>query len=443
MLLVTSGMFARAQESQEGHQTQAEPQEPANSIQSNDSILVSPAKQTTYVKKYTIYFRVNESTLDPDYQGNAQTIETMIHEISMGLRAKDRVACQIEIAASASPEGRYHHNEKLSERRMDVVLAALRKSIDVTDVTFHTNSLVEDWNIVADYVAEDQQVPCRQEVLQIINGFDGQQDIRAELQKIGDGAYDYILNNFFPLLRSTKVVAVYDLSERFAHPQLQSVSVTFTRNATAPQAQLTPAPKPAAQPTPQPAPKPAPQPAPQPQPEAPFIKLKTNLLGLGLGHANIAVEYAFAEHFSVALPFYYSGGFDYFKETLKFRGIVLQPEVRYYLKGNEGFYVGAHLGLGWYNFALDAEYRIQDHRGRRPAIGGGIGIGYTLPFKKHPRWGMEFAVGAGVYDVKYDVFYNEPNGAYAEHGKRGVFFGVDNAAISFTYKFPLKKEGRR
>ena len=297
MLLVTSGMFARAQESQEGHQTQAavqaavqaaaqaeiqadlqapaelepqsatqtahapaaqaEPQQPANSIQSNDSILVSPAKQTTYTQKYTIYFRVNESTLDPNYLDNGQTIETMIREISSAISAKGRVSCDIEIVSSASPEGRYHHNEKLSERRMDVVLAALRKSIDVTDVTFHTNSLVEDWNIVADYVAEDQQVPCRQEVLQIINSFDGQQDIRAELQKIGGGAYDYILNNFFPLLRSTKVVAVYDLSERVAHPQLQSVSVTFTRNATAPQTQLTPAPKPAAQPTPQPAPQPA------------------------------------------------------------------------------------------------------------------------------------------------------------------------------------------
>ena len=238
MLLVTSGMFARAQESQEGHQTQAEPQEPANSIQSNDSILVSPAKQTTYTQKYTIYFRVNESTLDPDYQGNAQTMETMIQELSAAVSAEGRVSCQIEISASASPEGRYHHNEKLSQRRMEVVLSALKKNIDVTDVTFHTNSLVEDWTIVADYVAEDQQVPCRQEVLQIINSFDGQQDIRAELQKIGGGAYDYILNNFFPLLRSAKVVAVYDLSERFVHPQLQSVSVTFTNNAVAPQTQL-------------------------------------------------------------------------------------------------------------------------------------------------------------------------------------------------------------
>jgi hypothetical protein len=264
-------------------------------------------------------------------------------------------------------------------------------------------------------------------VLQVLNSFDGTQDIRAELKKIGDGAYDYILNNFFPLLRSTDVVAVYDISERLTYAQVQSVSLTITTNLQAPEKQLN---------TPLPAPRPDLR-------RHPFIKLKTNTLGLGLGHANIAVEYAFAEHFSVALPFYYSGGFDYFKPTLKFRGIVLQPEVRYYLRANEGFYVGAHLGMGWYNFALNGEFRIQDHRGRRPAFGGGLGIGYTLPFKKNPRWGVEFAIGAGVYDVKYDVFYNEPNGAYAEHGKHDTFFGDDNAAISFTYKFPIKKEGRR
>ena len=173
------------------------------------------------------------------------------------------------------------------------------------------------------------------------------------------------------------------------------------------------------------------------------MKVKTNIIGIGMGHGNIAAEFAVAEHFSIALPFYYSGGFDYFKPTIKFRGIVFQPEARYYIIGNEGFYLGAHLGVGWYNFAIDGTYRIQDHKGRRPAFGGGLGLGYTVPFKKHPRWGMEFAIGAGVYDVKYDMFFNEPNGPYAEHGVHDTFFGIDNASIAFTYKFDLKKEGGR
>ena len=421
MLLITSGMYTRAQQVTPATPASQAHETPAQQANSN-------TKVTTYEKRYTIYFRVDEHELDPEYQDNAKTLETMIRELSDAINAEGRLSCQIDIVASASPEGRKLHNEQLSKRRMEVVLSAIRKNIDVTDVTFHTNSLVEDWAIVAAYVAEDQQVPRRQEVLQVLNSFDGTQDIRAELQKIGDGAYDYILNNFFPLLRSTDVVAVYDISERLTYAQVQSVSLTITTGLQAPEQPLR---------TPPPVPRPDLR-------KHPFIKLKTNTLGLGLGHANIAVEYAFAEHFSVALPFYYSGGFDYFKETLKFRGIVLQPEVRYYLKANEGFYVGAHLGLGWYNFALNGEFRIQDHRGRRPAFGGGLGIGYTLPFKKNPRWGVEFAIGAGVYDVKYDVFYNEVNGPYAEHGVHDTFFGIDNASIAFTYKFDMKrKEGRR
>ena len=423
MLLVVSGMYVRAQEPVKAANTNATDDAKATVIDARTN-----TKVTTYEKKYTIYFRVNESELDPDYQNNAQTLETMIRELGAAIDDEGRLSCHIDIAASASPEGRYSHNEKLSERRMDVVLAALRKNIDVTDVTFHTNSLVEDWSIVAAYIAEDQQVPCRQEVLQIINNFDGQQDIRAELQKIGGGAYDYILNNFFPLLRSTKVVAVYDLSERFAQPQLQSVSVTITQNLDAPQSQLN-----------------IPPPAPGKQIKS-FIKLKTNLIGIGLGHANIAVEYAFAEHFSVVLPFYYSGGFDYLKETLKFRGIVLQPELRWYPaikknKKNNGFFLGAHFGLGWYNFALDGDYRVQDHGGNRPAYGGGLGLGYALQFKKRPNWEVEFTLGGGVYDVLYDTFYNENNGPYNEKAVHDVWFGIDNAAISFSYNFDLKKKG--
>ena len=197
-----------------------------------------------------------------------------------------------------------------------------------------------------------------------------------------------------------------------------------------------------------------------------WIKVKTNLVGWGMGHANVAVEWAFAEHFSFALPFYYSGGFDYFKDTWKFRCIVLQPEVRYYFAGGKrrgstgngstgrvstggngstgGFYVGVHAGIGWYNYAVGKEFRIQDHEGERPAYGGGVAVGYSMPFKKNPRWGMEFSIGAGVYDAVYDSFYNEPNGAYAEYGKHTTWWGIDNASISFTYKFPFnKKEGRK
>ena len=72
-----------------------------------------------------------------------------------------------------------------------------------------------------------------------------------------------------------------------------------------------------------------------------------------------------------------------------------------------------------------------------------MGLGYSLKFKKNPRWGMEFELGAGVYDVLYDSFYNENNGPYNEKAVRDIWIGIDNAAVSFTYNFDLKKGGKK
>jgi hypothetical protein len=158
--------------------------------------------------------------------------------------------------------------------------------------------------------------------------------------------------------------------------------------------------------------------------------------------ANVAAEYQISDRVSVNIPFYYSGGTNYFVKDVKFRGIVLQPEVRYHFKKVSGLYIGAHAGIGWYNFALSGNYRIQDTN-YRPAIGGGLGLGYKFRFPHLPHWGMEFNLGAGAYDARYDKFYNEPNGALVEGNIHKVFIGIDNATVSVTYNFGKKIRFKR
>ncbi len=176
------------------------------------------------------------------------------------------------------------------------------------------------------------------------------------------------------------------------------------------------------------------------QEHKPQISIKTNAVGWAMAVANAAVEIDLAEDWSINIPVYYSG-FDYFKSTLKFRTVTVQPEVRYHIAAVDGLFLGAHLGLGWYNYAC-GDWRIQD-TDNRPAYGGGLGIGYKIPFRSNPRWAVEFALGAGVYDTVSDKFYNEPNGPLHEGGIRKVFFGIDNAAVSFSYSIDMKKEGHR
>ncbi|MBO7220394.1 MAG: DUF3575 domain-containing protein [Alistipes sp.] len=169
------------------------------------------------------------------------------------------------------------------------------------------------------------------------------------------------------------------------------------------------------------------------------ISVKTNILGWGLAIMNIAAEIDFAKHWSFSLPIYYSAH-NYFTPTIKFRTLATQPELRYWFKeDNSGFFAGAHFGVASYNIAVDGNLRYQDHNGTTPALGGGISVGYRMPLSKNEKWNIEFVVGAGVYKLRYDTFYNVKNGRLAgTHSK--TYWGIDNAAINISYRFDLKKQ---
>ena len=170
------------------------------------------------------------------------------------------------------------------------------------------------------------------------------------------------------------------------------------------------------------------------------LHVKTNAVGLAMAIANVAVEVDICKHLSFTLPIYYSA-WDYFKSSIKFRTFCVQPEFRYWFSpDNDGWFVGAHFGAGFYNFALDGAWRYQDYRRETPSMGGGISAGYRKYLSKNKRWKMEFALGGGVYDSHYDKFHNEPNGRlYGDYRK--TFIGVDNVSVGFAYTFHLKKKG--
>ena len=174
------------------------------------------------------------------------------------------------------------------------------------------------------------------------------------------------------------------------------------------------------------------------------LHVKTNVLGLGLGIANAAVEVDLTKHLSFTLPVYYSA-WDYFQSTIKFRTLAVQPEVRYWFHpDNDGWFMGAHFGYGFYNLALNGDYRYQDHDRDTPAMGGGISAGYRTHLSKNKRWKMEFSLGAGVYPSRYDKFHNTSDtkeGLMVASDIKKTYWGIDQAAISISYAFNLTKKG--
>ena len=392
-------------------------------------------------KHYTLYFRLNQSYIDYGYKDNGATIKKMVDDINSTLQIQGALPEKLYIVAASSPEGSEAVNTRLALKRGQQAKKLLVKLFpQYKKENIQVQSIINNWDGVIQLIEGDSQIQYKKELLAILKDrklSNNQKD--SALRRMPE-AFAQIRNNLMENRRTASIVisVVLEAPEREGHKVAQAPATDF-----AVQIQ-----KPAAVPQIIDYREPAAVPAPAPAPAHNYnLRLKTNTIGWALGHLNIAAEIDLAEHWSVALPFYYSGGFNYFKETVKFRGIVVQPEARYYFKGNEGFYMGAHLGLGWFNYALDGEYRIQDYKGRRPAMGGGLGFGYSRSFKKNTNWGIEFALGAGAYDVKYDKFYNEPNGYYAEVGTHTTFVGIDNASVSLTYKLgnrlKQKKEGKR
>lgn len=162
--------------------------------------------------------------------------------------------------------------------------------------------------------------------------------------------------------------------------------------------------------------------------------------------ASVGAEWDLRPHWSLSVPLYFSGGLDYFKSTIKFRNFTVQPELRYWfslrddgsgLFHNNGIFLGAHAELSYYNFAFDGKYRYQDHRGRTPAVGGGLSIGYRKPLGREGRWMMEYAIGGGIYPVDYDIFDNTPDVRDGQLMARRIktYIGLDEIAITLDYTF--------
>ena len=157
------------------------------------------------------------------------------------------------------------------------------------------------------------------------------------------------------------------------------------------------------------------------------FSLNTNIIPWIATIPNVGGSFSFDRHWSVNLDLWYCPWIITSKYSLKC-GFIL-PEVRWWPDTNrKGHFFNVHLSFGWYNLRFGS-YRYQD--AHRPLLGAGIGYGYLLELGRN--WGIEFSVGAGFVNTKYDRFYNIRNGAVADTRVTN-YFGIDRLGISFVYR---------
>ena len=121
-------------------------------------------------KRYTLYFRVNRSDIDPAYMDNAHTIEAMINDIKTTLELSGAMPGSIMVYASTSPEGPKAVNDRLAIARAKTSRDFILKMFPQFDPAQITvESRVDDWSGLILAVRRDTTASHRDVILNILN----------------------------------------------------------------------------------------------------------------------------------------------------------------------------------------------------------------------------------------------------------------------------------
>ena len=382
-----------------------------------------------------LHFRQGSSKYEPNYRGNAERLRQFSDEIVSLHRDKYEIT-SAEFHAGTSPEGSERVNTRLSGERLRNGIAAFL-AVMGDDIVLHGEELTVSsasagtWEDLAALLEAGSDFDGRATVLKVLRDSSLTQNAKASaLHRLGGGIWNYLTNIVFPELRVSGITIRLALAERLPDT-VPAVSIVRSFRLEPPVGSICAVPL-----------------KPDTLPEGLFdkdewvrqLRVGTNAVGLGLLLGNLSAEVDMTRNLSFHLPVYYSA-LNYFTSTIKFRALGFQPELRWNFTRPAGLFVGAHFGLAYFNLATDGNWRIQTHNGNEPLIGGGVSLGYRLPLSKDKRWNLDFVLGAGAYRFHYDKFYNEPNGALAGSVSK-TYWGLDNAALNFSYSFDLRR-GRK
>ena len=379
-------------------------------------------------KQYNIFFQSGISKIDYTYCNNSEILYSMKEDIEASLKVHHMLPDSILIRSTASPDGKADQNAVLAQERAaytkDILLAMFP---DLGKSNFVIEYKEESWDGLKQILKSDKDFPQGENMLEIIESDLDELSKEEALRNCKEGWEHLVSNKLFALRTSSITLTLAyngkmdEYVQKIYEMEISESQPTIKDTVNQQHIQETPLSK-----------------SKSIEDNRLSAYVKTNIPGLAAGIANAAVEFDFARHWSIVLPVYYCA-WNYFKETIKFRALAVQPEIRFWPReDNQGFFTGIHFGYVQYNMAFDGNYRYQDHNGKSPALGGGVSVGYRTPISKNDRWHIEFSAGGGAYSRHYDRFYNVNNGKLADTYS-DTYWGLDNASISISYRFGLKE----
>ena len=374
-----------------------------------DATLIRLTDEDFLDKAGKVIFKVNTYdtfTNDTLLQLLEKEIIPRINKDSLHLR-------RLIVRGASSPEGSVPNNRMLGRRRSETLSLFLRAhlSVPADEENLSTEVVAEDYSLLlimmeraGDPAAGMVRSLCEQHLPRYEYTL-----LKRKLQQLQGGIlWRHLLKDYFPELRSARIVLVFDEPDR-AYEAHKPNEPHEPHKPNEPHEPNEPN-----------------EPHQLPVPRREVLSVKTNLLLYGFylpgGYdrwcpiPNVAVEfYPLRGHFtygaSIDFPWWRN-----YNEFKFFQVRNYQVEARYYFKAHRankpnethqpysgpafrGWYLQGYFGVGLFNICFDKDSGYEGEY-----LGGGIGAGYVLPLTRKGHWKLEFQLQAGVVYGKYDPY---------------------------------------
>ena len=379
-------------------------------------------------KPMLLYFRFDKAVVDKGYMDNDRTLRHLD-----GVLTDSTLTARIDsinILSFASPDGDRKYNERLAKQRSTAVKGYLVwKYPHLDQYRIHPRPQGENWQEFRRLIADDNNLPNRKEVLQIIGHNPDSERCKTLLRKLDGGrSYRYIQGRLLRYLRNAAVCMVWIRPDSLPalprpvspgaeslnkpceplHTGMKSIpkqAQTAFRNA-------------------------------QTKEKRPLFALKTNLLFDAAMMPNIEIEVPIGKRWSIngeyMFPWWLFDGDKYSLQILT-GGL----EGRYWLGSREsrmnrevltGHFLGLYAGGGKY----DLQWKENGYQGEF-FIAAGISYGYAHRIASNLR--LEYNIGIGLLRTDYRHYHARDNYRtllWQENGKY-TWFGPTKVKISLVW----------
>ena len=386
---------------------------------------------------------------------------------------------QIYVCGSASPDGLWGDNVKLSQARTDAAAKYLMDILDIPSYKIHSESLNEDWDRLYELVAESD-MPYKYSVMSIIKSKEWGERKKALQQLDGGRAWRILLDDFFPKLRCVRfaifckwdpgkpymskpveVPVAKPVAKPVQKPEVQHVPVSTTdtvyvRDTVYMVKEMVCIPEADQKPL-------------QSDPYESYRKeslermtrvwdtpwymgLKTNLLAGAMVIPQVGVEVQLSRNLSLDIQGWMTR-YNIFTPNDKNTSVYgFAPELRWWKDDamRTGSFLGVHGNCTWYTLQWKDflyqngpenvwEGNYHDSGNMHPAWSVGLTYGYVVGFGPKKNWGLEFVIGLGYGRYSQNKASLSGNSWMLVEHQANHHFGITRAGINLTYRFNVRK----